>query len=238
MAESTVGKSRLEQTKAPALPFGPVQYDRQYQDQLNRILQLYLTQNDNVNSSLLSVGGGYYLSFPHIAASSGVTQYAGGDNVETLVAWDSADNTLGFTLNASGALAGSATAEYTGVYKIDYSLQLVNDNTASEHTAYVWLKIATAGTTTFVNVDKSASKFTLRKATSADDYLVAYSSVVFTMNAGDSVQLFWSTDKAATAGGTKGVYMEAYPAQIVGSASIPSLPSAIGSIVFVSGVTE
>jgi len=32
--------------KAPALPFAPVHYDRQYQDQTNTALRLYFTQVD------------------------------------------------------------------------------------------------------------------------------------------------------------------------------------------------
>jgi hypothetical protein len=33
--------------KAPALPLAPVQYDRDYQDQLNNILRQYFSQLDN-----------------------------------------------------------------------------------------------------------------------------------------------------------------------------------------------
>jgi hypothetical protein len=34
-------------TKAPALPLAPLEYSRQYQDQLNNILRLYFAQLDN-----------------------------------------------------------------------------------------------------------------------------------------------------------------------------------------------
>lgn len=34
-------------TRAPSLPFAPVQYDRQYQDTLNNILRQYFAQIDN-----------------------------------------------------------------------------------------------------------------------------------------------------------------------------------------------
>lgn len=34
-------------TKAPALPLAPIEYSRQYQDQLNNILRLYFSQLDN-----------------------------------------------------------------------------------------------------------------------------------------------------------------------------------------------
>ena len=236
-----VGRNRLVNTKAPALPFLPVQYDRQVMDSVLNILRQYFLTIDNVNNSLIETGGGYYLSFPHIAASNGSDQFATGDNVAKLVAWDAADSLLGFELNtAVGPLQGSATASKSGIYKIDYSLQFVNTDNTDQHDVYVWLKLASAGTTTFVNVPKSASKFTVPKAknSSFHGYTIAYSSVVFTMNAGDSVQLFWSTNKAALTALGSGVYMEAYPVQTIGSDSLPSTPSAIGSIVFVSGLTE
>lgn len=34
-------------TRAPSLPFAPVEYDRQYQDTLNNILRQYFAQLDN-----------------------------------------------------------------------------------------------------------------------------------------------------------------------------------------------
>jgi hypothetical protein len=41
-------------TKAPALPFAPVEYDRQYMDQLLNILRLYFQQLDNPGPSAAS----------------------------------------------------------------------------------------------------------------------------------------------------------------------------------------
>lgn len=241
MANKLAGRNRLGNTKAPALPFSPVQYDRQALDSVHNVLRQYFLTLDNTNNSLAEPGGGYYLSFPHIAASSGSDQFATGDNVAKLVSWDAADSLLGFELNtAAGPLQGSATANKSGVYKIDYSLQFVNTDNTDQHEVYVWLKVALAGNTTFTNIAKSSSKFTVPKAKNASfhGYVVAYSSVVFTMNAGDSVQLFWTTNKAALTSSGSGVYMEAYPVQTIGSDTLPSNPSAIGSIVFVSGLTE
>jgi hypothetical protein len=41
-------------TRAPSLPFAPVQYDRQYQDTLNTILRQYFSQIDNAGPSAAS----------------------------------------------------------------------------------------------------------------------------------------------------------------------------------------
>ena len=41
-------------TRAPALPFAPVEYDRQYMDQLLNIIRLYFQQLDNPGASAAS----------------------------------------------------------------------------------------------------------------------------------------------------------------------------------------
>lgn len=221
------GKDKLNFTSAPALPFAPVQYDRQAQDSTSNILRQYFNTIDNVTGQLLSNGGGRFLSFPHIAAQDTTDQLTTTDTA-TKVLWNQLDSGLDFTLNPNS----TATPTSTGVYKIDYSLQFANNDNAL-HYAYVWLEIDG------VNVPGSASKFSVpaRKSVGNDGYLVAYSSVVFTINGGQSLALYWATSKARTlAPAADGVYMEAYPAQTVPFA-MPSIPSAIGSIVFVSGVT-
>jgi len=219
-------KNRLDSTKAPALPFAPVQYDRQVQDSTNNILRQYFNTIDNVTGQLLGDGGGRYLSFPHIAAQDTTSQLTT-DNTATKVLWNTLDSGLGFTLN----IDSTATATYTGIYKIDYSFQFANTDTQI-HEAYVWLRVNN------VDVIGSASKFSVpNKHGGIDGYLVAYSSITFTMQAGDYVALYWAASKAnVISPAANGIYMEAYPAQTVPFA-MPSIPSAIGSIVFVSGVT-
>jgi hypothetical protein len=219
------GKDRLDSTKAPALPFAPVQYDRGYSDTTHNILRQYFNTLDNVTGQLLSNGGGRFLSFPHIAAQDSTDQYATGTNTATKVLWNTLDSGLGFTLNPNS----TATPDNTGVYKIDYSLQVFN--TASQiHEAYVWLQI------NGVDVAGSASVFSIpNRHGGVDGAVVAYSSVTFTVTGGDEVALYWATDLAATSGGGNGVYLHASPAQ-TSPFALPSIPSAIGSIVFVSGV--
>lgn len=212
--------------KAPNLLIAPpAEYEARYQDQLNNAQRLYYNQIDSVTQSLLGPNGGQFLNIPHIAASDDTDQYATGNNTPTVVKWSTLDSGSGWTLNAPG----SATPDQTGVYKITYSLQLVNNNTASEHTAVVWLRVDGD------DVPNSGTLFTLAKAASANTYICAYSEVVFTITAESVVELVWATDKAATSGGTKGIFIEAIAAQT--SPYIrPAIPSALGSITFVSSV--
>lgn len=172
--------------------------------------------------------GGSYLKFPRIAASDTTDQYATATNTPTKAAWNTAESLLGFTLNADG----SATAEYPGVYKITYSLQFINTANAV-HDAYVWLRV------NGVDVPRSTTSFSVpaRKSTGDPSYVCGYSEVMFELNAGDSVTLYWATNQAySTTGPVDGVYIYAEPAQTTPYAR-PAIPSAIGSITFVSALS-
>lgn len=216
---------KLVTTKSPALALTPTQFSQQHFDLLNNQLRLYFNQLDSYNTILANPLGGGYLNFPHIAASDTTDQYATADNTPTIVKWNTLDAGIGFTLNNDS----TATALQAGVYKIDYSLQLANTANAI-HDATVWLRI------NGVDLPGSASKFSLqaRKSAGVYNFMVAYSSVVFTLNADDVVGLYWATDKAySTTGPVDGIYME-YEAAQTSPFAHPSVPSAIGSITFVS----
>ena len=214
----------LRPPKAPNLPIAPGEYGQRYQDQVLNVLRLYFNTIDNFGQSLVSTSGGANLAFPHIAASDTTHQYAGGDDTPTLVTWNQGESINGFTL-----AAGAATAEYAGVYKITYSLQLVNtDNVA--HDATVWLKVN--GT----DVARSATTFSIpaRKSAGVYSYVCGYSEAAFTVEVGDEIELYWATDLAYNpTGPIDGVYIYADTAQ-TSPYSRPAIPSAIGSITFVS----
>lgn len=220
----------INRTKSPALPSAPVAYDRAYQDTTNNILRQYFNTIDNFVSQLtVATDGGGLPVIPHIAAQDSTDQYATATNVATKVLWNTLDSEFGFTLNPDS----TATPTYTGIYKIDYSLQFFN--TASQiHDVYVWMQVDGE------NVPGSTSIFSLpNRHGSTDGAIVAYSSIAFQVLKGQDIALYWATNSAATSGGGVGVYMHASPAQTIGTppntADLPSTPSAIGSFVLVSG---
>lgn len=217
---------RVRVPPVPNLPLATQQYERQYQDQLNNVLRLYFNQLNNFAQALAASSGGAVLQFPYIAASGNSSQYASADDTPVKVAWDSADEINGWALDSSGYAAPTSS----GVYNIAYSLQFVNTDNAA-HEVVVWLRVNN------VDLPKSGSKFSLpaRKSALVFTYLVAYSSIEFTVNAGDQVELWWATDLHATSGGAAGVYMFAEAAQTSPYAH-PSVPAAIGSITFVSAL--
>ena len=218
--------NRILNPAVPNLPLATQTYERRYQDQFTNILRLYFNQLRNSLTELLGNTGGRYIGFPHISASSSQNQYATASNTPTKVSWNTLETIEGFTLDPTGY----ASNEFAGVYKIEYGLQFSNTANAI-HFATVWLRIN--GT----DVPLSGVKFTLpaRKSAGVPFELLAFSSIVFPVNANDQIELWWATEQAATSGGGLGVYIEAEAAS--SSPFIrPSIPSAIGSITFVSAL--
>jgi hypothetical protein len=219
----------LRPPKAPNLLVAPIVYDQRYIDQLTNALRLYFNQIDNGMGFLLSDSGGSSLSLPHIAASDSTDQLATASNTPTEVKWNALESGLGWTLNAPG----TATANVPGVYTIRYSLQLANTDNA-QHDAAVWLKINTGSG--LADVPRSTTIFTVpaRKSAGVFSYVCAYSEATFEVETGDTIALYWATNQAyRVSPSTDGVYIEAIAAQTSPYAR-PAIPSAIGSITFVS----
>lgn len=214
----------LRPSKAPNLLIAPTEYSQQYQDQLINALRLYFAQIDNYGQGLVADSGGSYLGFPHISAINDENCYADANNTPTIVRWTDLITGSDFTLNSDN----TATATKNGFYNIIYSVQVANtSNTITD--AQFWLRVNN------IDVPYSSSIFTVpaRKSAGVPSQIVAYSSVLFQVNAGDKIGLWWATNLAATAGGTLGLYFPWYPAQ-TSPYKAPSNPSVVGSITFVS----
>lgn len=226
--------------RAPPLPIAGPDYKQDYFSQLIRALGLYFNQLDSTTPSQwdqviatnftggLFSGEGYGIQFPHVAASDSTEQYATGNDTPTLVNWNTLTSQSGWELNAPG----SATAQYAGIYKITYELQLANNNN-TVHDVFFWLRI------NGIDIVNSTTAYTVpaRKSAGNPSYVSAYSEVVFPINANDEIELYWATDQAATSGGTAGVYLHHQVAQTTPYAR-PATPSARGSIIFVSALPD
>ena len=221
----------------PNLPLPKDEFSKLYLNQLTNVLRLYFNLLNDAESNLADAiynlqinTNGTYLKFPYISASDGTIQYATADNTPTIVKWSTLESGSGFTLNVDN----TATALYDGIYKITYSLQFANNDNAA-HDSIVWLRLN--GSTSAADVTDSSTIFTVpaRKSAGVPSYVCGYSEVVFSMNAGDKVGLWWGTDQAATSGGATGNYIYYRAAQTVPMA-YPVTPSAIGSITFLSAL--
>lgn len=227
----------MEKFRAPPLPNPVQQIDARYVRQFIRTLETYFSQLDSKTPRIAEsfradsffggdhFGDGYGLKLPHIAASDSSNQIATGNNTPTVVRWDTLESGYEWQLNAPG----SATADFAGVYKITYSLQFINTSNAA-HFATVWLRVN--GT----DLPNSSTKFIIpaRKSGSEFAFVCGYSEVCFEIQAGDEIELYWATDLAGSPS-VDGVYIFAEAAQTTPFAR-PSIPSAIGSITFVSAL--
>ena len=217
---------------APALPLPYDNYDRVQANEQIRALRLYFNLLDNFFSNTIldalnGALGGNGITFPHIAASDSTDQIAGGNNTATVVKWNTLESGFGWTLDAPG----SATAAVAGVYTIRYSLQFLNSANAI-HFATVWLKVNNS------DVPNSASIFAIpaAKNNTTPSYVVGYSEATFTVAVGDEIELYWATDLAGNpTTPTDGVYIFHDAAQVSPFAR-PAIPSAIGSISWVSAI--
>ena len=215
----------LRGTKAPNLPIPTTAYSQTFIESFSNALRLYFNQLDAFTINLSNTDGGASLSFPHIAASDSTDQVATGNDTPTAINFNTLDSGLGWTLNSPG----SATAGYSGVYTIRYSLQFVNTANAI-HNATVWLKVNN------VDLANSSTAFSIpaRKSALVPSYVCGYSEATFEINSGDEIELYWATDLAGNpTTPTDGVYIYHDTAQTVPYAR-PAIPSAIGSITFVS----
>ena len=215
----------IKATKAPNLPIPTIAYSQTYTESFSNALRLYFNTLDAFTTNLSNTGGGSSLSFPHIAASDSTDQIATGNDTPTVVKWNTLDSGLGWTLNSPG----SAVAQYPGVYKITYSLLFVNTENALLNGLF-GVKLNNS------NVANSSTEFSIpaRKSAGVPSYVAGYSEVTFTVEAGDEIELYWATDLAGNpTTPTNGVYIFHDAAQTV-PYDRPAIPSAIGSITFVS----
>ena len=216
---------------APALPLPPREYNVVSQTDLIRILRLYFNLLDSYFSGTildaLNGGvGGNGITFPHIAASDSTDQRTT-DDTATVVKWNTLDSGYLWTLNSPG----SATADVAGVYTIRYSLQFVNTDN-QQHTATVWLQKNGS------DVANSATTFSVpaRKSASIPGFICAYSEATFTVAVGDEIELYFAVDKAdVVSPAADGIFMFHDAAQVSPFAR-PAIPSAIGSISWLSAI--
>ena len=104
--------------------------------------------------------------------------------------FEGADSTNGISIGDNGSgLPTRITPNHTGLYNIQFSNQL--GNTANSDVTFdIWFR--QNGT----NVTNSNTKFSLLKSLGSGLYTAAALNFMANINAGDYVEIMWSTDKA------------------------------------------
>ena len=176
----------LNQVSPPALPLAREQYDRPYQDQLNNVLRLYFEQLSANLNSLIGSAGGRFVMLPYLAISD-YNSHTVTANTANVMTFSSTDYVSGFTLVANSQM----TATYTGMYNLQFSTQFQNTDTQL-HDVSIWLRVNgvdVVGSTGFVSVPNSHGG-TPGHAINGWNFFVQ-------LNAGDYVEIWWSTNNAA-----------------------------------------
>lgn len=206
----------LRPPKAPNLPIATIDYSKDFQDQFSNALRLYFNQIDNFTQPFAGNAGGAYLKFPYGAFSSYVTQTAAA-NTATQLTFSQTDFTSGVTLSGSNITVANA-----GVYNLQFSVQISSlDNAPVD--ASIWLRqngVDIVGSTGLVGM-------LARKSPSDPSHDIKGWNYFLSMNAGDNVQIWWSTTSA-------NVTIQYYP--ISASPTRPSTASIVATMSFVSAL--
>ena len=182
----------LTRTKVPALPFAPVEYDRQYADTLNNILRQYFNTLDNfvAQLSLSTAGSKFYAPY---GAFQDVTTQTLVANTPTAMLFDTLDYASGVSMVSGSRI----TVEKAGIYNIQWSGQFQNSDNAI-HNISVWLRKDGPG----LGVDIPGSRGVIacparKSATLGDEGITIQGWNYFVeLQAGEFVQLWWTTDSA------------------------------------------
>ena len=212
---------RLVPSKAPSLPISPNKYDQRYGEIYSKLLRIYFNQIDNLFESILgvtglktlrSVYGSFYDTGNHTALA----------NVATAVF-------LNGTAVANDVYIGSPTSRVyvnsAGVYNIQFSIQLSNTGTGTSNIDDVTIWFRLNG----INIPNSASITQVpSRSGTIDGHIILDLNFMLEMNAGDYVELYWTSDTGTTA-------LNTYPASVIAPIH-PASPATILTVSFVSAL--
>lgn len=202
----------------PNLPLAPQQYEGRYQEAFNNILRLYFNRLNTSLQTTFGPNGGQYLEFPYGSFYDTTDQSA----VSTTVAYPVTLNTTALSNGVSVQNSSQITVTQSGLYNIQFSMQLSNDDNAPQDID-IWFRLN--GT----DIADSNTRFGMAPRKSAGDpyHTVAALNFFQTMNANDYIELYWCTTNI-------NARIEYYAAP--SSPTRPAIPSAIVTVTFVSAI--
>jgi len=208
----TIEGDVLTQTTPPALPHATDQYSRQYQDQLNNVLRLYFNTLNNLLSQLQTLT----LPYGSFADTTDQTAVA---NTATVMKFNTTDFASDVSVVTSGGYASRITVASAGIYNFQWSGQFVNTDTQI-HDVSVWVRkngTDVVGSTGIISIANTHGGLS--------GHNIYGWNFFFSLNAGDYIELWWSTPNAA-------VSIQAFP---VGATPVrPSTSSLVATMAFVS----
>jgi len=209
---------RLLPSKAPRLLAAPVEYAQRFVDDLTNVLRLYFNQIDNVVSLILGDRGGQYINNPYGAYQSNTTQTVVTINTPTLIYLEVTD----FENGMYRAVGDGIHVEQNGIYNVQFSAQVTNDDTQS-HDAAIWIR--KNGT----DYAYSNSVFSIVGTHGGQPgYSVVAANFFVSMVIGDYLELWWATNSTQ-------VTLNTLP-PIVSPFVTPGAPAVVLTLSFVSSL--
>ena len=210
----------LDSPQPPNLPYAPQEWNPTYQEQLNNVLRLYFNRLSNVTKNLLGPEGGQFINMPFGSFYDTTDQTA----ASTTTAYAITINTTPLSNNVSIVDNTKLTFATDGVYNIQFSIQLSNNDNATQDIDIWFSKNGT-------DIANSNSRFGLAPRKSAGDpyHVIGSLNFVESFLADDYVELYWRTSST-------NAYIEYYSAP--SSPTRPAIPSVILTATFVSSVPE
>ena len=210
---------QLQTPAVPDLPNPQDKYDRLTVAQTNGALRTFFLKLTNALQSLASPRGGRFINMPYGAFQDGTDQTAANTTTAYAITFDTTDFNNGVTLSNSSRL----NVSQSGIYNIQFSVQLVNTTNASVDIDIWFRKNGT-------NIDKSNSRFGLAPRKSMGDpfHLIGAMNFFVSLDTNDYVELMWRTSDV-------GAYIEHYAAS--STPTRPSIPSVIATVTFVSNLS-
>ena len=210
----------LDSPQPPNLPYAPPDWSPQYQEQFNNVLRLYFNRLSNVTKNLLGPEGGQFLNIPFGAFYDTTDQTA----ASTTTAYPITINTTSIANNVSIVDNSKLTFAVEGVYNIQFSIQLSNNDNATQDIDIWFSKNGS-------DIADSNSRFGLapRKSDGDPYHVIGSLNFIESFQAEDYVELYWRSSST-------NAYIEYYSAP--SSPTRPAIPSVILTATFVSSVPE
>ena len=209
--------NRYRPVVSPRLPAAPNEYDPQFIEQYSNILRLYFNQLDGLTGALLGESGGRYVRFPYGAFSSDQDQTAIA-NTATLMTLNTTDFSNDVSISSS-----KITVANSGIYNLQFSVQLENSNNAPQD-VFIWLK--QNGTDIVGSTGKVGMP--ARKNPGDPFHSIIGWNYFVSMTAGQYIEIYWSTTSAD-------VSIQYYAAS--GSPTKPATQSVVATMSFVSALS-
>ena len=212
-----ISEFELNQVAAPNLPLAPMEYNRQYGDQLNNVLRLYFNRLDAILSQLRTSDDvdPANINFPNGLFFNTADQTLAAINTGYPITFNQT------YLNNFVALQSGSTSKIevavSGVYNFQLSAQLKSTN-ASAKDVQIWIK---RGTTT---IGYSGHRYTVE---GSDNHMNVNWIFDIDLAATEYIEMYWGADDT-------NVTMEA----IAASAPYPAVASAVMAVNFVARLPD